>query len=81
MASEVLKMTVIINYQGINDIFITSIGVLLALAYVNMGATIDLSVVKQIVFKPIGPLLGIICQFGGMPLVSLIKNCTARILK
>lgn len=51
-------------------IFATSMGVLIGLVYVLMGATIDFEVVKGIAKKPIGPVVGIVCQYGGMPVVS-----------
>ena len=60
----------LLHYQGISDLFLKSIGVLLALVYINMGATLELEVVKNIVKKPVGPLVGICCQYVAMPLVS-----------
>mgnify|MGYP000707645150 CR=1 FL=1 len=62
-------MSVVVTYQFVNDFFSTSTSVLLAISYINMGATIDLQLVKQIVKKPVGPILGIVCQYIGMPLV------------
>ena len=58
-----------IYYETLNQIFTNSIAALLALAYINMGATIDLNLIRDIAKKPIGPVLGILCQYLGMPMV------------
>ena len=59
-----------IYYETVNEIFTQTIAVIVAISYINMGATIDLSVIKQIAKRPIGPLIGILCQYVVMPLVS-----------
>ncbi|XP_063590329.1 ileal sodium/bile acid cotransporter-like [Penaeus indicus] len=65
-----LNMSVLLSYQRINDIFTLAVGILVAIAYVNMGATMDLEIIKDIGKKPIGPLLGIVCQYLFMPLIA-----------
>ncbi|XP_076043814.1 ileal sodium/bile acid cotransporter-like [Oratosquilla oratoria] len=65
-----LQISVLLAYQNLNDIFTIAIGVLVALVYINMGATLDLEVIKQIVKKPIGPIVGITCQYLIMPLIA-----------
>ncbi|KAK7070647.1 hypothetical protein SK128_006853, partial [Halocaridina rubra] len=70
VAKETLPVTVLLSYQKLNDIFTLAIGIFVAIAYVNMGATMDLGVVKKILKTPIGPLLGVICQFIFMPLIA-----------
>ena len=57
--------------QVLSSIFSKSLGVLLSLVYINMGATIDLTVIKKIVKRPIGPLIGVACQYIIMPLVRV----------
>ncbi|XP_047494470.1 sodium/bile acid cotransporter-like isoform X2 [Penaeus chinensis] len=65
-----LDMSVLLSYQKINDIFTLTIGILVAVVYINMGATMDLKIIKNISKKPIGPLLGIVCQYLFMPLIA-----------
>jgi hypothetical protein len=54
----------------LNHIFIYSIIALVSMAYVNMGSTLDLDVVKKVIKKPVAPAVGLACQYGFMPLVS-----------
>ena len=35
-----------------------------------MGLELDLAVVLQTIRRPVGPLIGMVCQFGLMPLSS-----------
>ncbi|ROT63746.1 hypothetical protein C7M84_018343 [Penaeus vannamei] len=65
-----LDMSVLLSYQKLNDIFTLAIGILVAVVYVNMGATMNLEIIKDISKKPIGPLLGIVCQYLFMPLIA-----------
>ncbi|KAL7644141.1 UNVERIFIED_CONTAM: hypothetical protein RMT77_004965 [Armadillidium vulgare] len=65
-----MDITVILSYDKINRIFTIALTVLLFTQYINMGATIDLQIVKGIVKKPIGPLVGIFCQYVLMPLFA-----------
>lgn len=68
--TKALEVSVLLTYQNLSSIFSTSLGVLIGIVYVNMGATIDLEVVKGIAKKPIGPLVGLVCQYIGMPLIA-----------
>lgn len=66
----VLRMSVLLSYQNLSDLFTMIIGVLVTFMYVSMGATIDLQVIWNIIRKPIGPMLGMICQYIFMPLIA-----------
>ena len=70
-------MSVLLSYQKLSDLFIVIASVLVALLYVIMGATLDVEVLKMIVKKPIGPMVGIVCQYLFMPLVSVC--CTTSL--
>ncbi|XP_068246320.1 ileal sodium/bile acid cotransporter-like [Palaemon carinicauda] len=70
LAEEMLPVSVILSYQKLNDIFVQIIRILVAISYVNMGATMTISVVKDIIKRPIGPLIGMVCQYTFMPLLS-----------
>lgn len=63
-------MTVLLSYQNITDIFTILLAVLIGVLYFFMGATLDLQVVKGIIKKPVGPVVGVLCQYGFMPMVS-----------
>lgn len=72
MAGEAeLPMSVLLSYQNLSDLFMNIVSVLVVVLYVIMGATLDLEVIKMIVKKPIGPMVGIVCQYLFMPLVSV----------
>ncbi|XP_042224486.1 sodium/bile acid cotransporter-like [Homarus americanus] len=71
MVGEVtVKMTVLLSYQNLSDLFTVLLGILIAILYAIMGVTMDLSVVKTIMMKPIGPIIGMICQYIIMPLLG-----------
>ncbi|GIY42087.1 hypothetical protein CEXT_589681 [Caerostris extrusa] len=53
-----------------NKIFIAFVAVVVSLNYINMGCALDLVVVKEVLRRPIGPIIGAFCQFVVMPLVS-----------
>lgn len=40
---------------------------------INMGCALDMSIVKQNILRPVGPIVGFISQFTFMPLVSDLK--------
>lgn len=44
--------------------------VLVVVNTVNMGAQLDIEIIKDVFKKPIGPLVGFLSQFGFMPLFS-----------
>lgn len=53
-----------------SKLFAYSVAILVSLAYINMGCAMDLKVVKQTLKKPIGPMIGFICQYIFMPLIA-----------
>lgn len=70
IASNQLSLTVIRESRAIDHAFTGSVIVLVALLYINFGAALDLSKLKGIIKKPIGPAIGFCGQFLVMPLVS-----------
>jgi len=70
VADAPFEVSVLLNSSSLSNFFSMSLGVLIALMYIVMGATIDLSVVLRIIKKPIGPMLGLFCQYCCMPLFS-----------
>ena len=53
-----------------SKLFSYSVAILVSLAYINMGCAMDLKVVKDTLKKPIGPVIGFICQYVFMPLIA-----------
>lgn len=53
-----------------NTIFTWSLTVWLVISYVTMGAKIDLDVVWGKFRRPFGVIIGIVCQFGIMPILA-----------
>ncbi|XP_042216170.1 ileal sodium/bile acid cotransporter-like [Homarus americanus] len=57
------------------DTIFTSTGaVLILFNNVNMGAQLDLKVIKEVLMRPIGPACGFISQFVVMPLASYVMG-------
>ncbi|KAK8387528.1 hypothetical protein O3P69_018217 [Scylla paramamosain] len=65
-----MPMSVLLSYQKLSDLFMMIASVLVAVLYVIMGATLDMKVLALIIKKPIGPLVGIVCQYLFMPLIA-----------
>ncbi|XP_064088256.1 ileal sodium/bile acid cotransporter-like [Macrobrachium nipponense] len=64
------EQKVYLKGQALTDAFGYGSAVIQAFLYFFMGATLDLQIVKGIVFKPVGPILGLFCQYGVMPTVA-----------
>ncbi|CAM1320564.1 Uncharacterised protein g7518 [Pycnogonum litorale] len=65
-----LPIIVVVGDSTIGKAFTYSVIILVTLAYVNMGCTIDTEVVKSVIKKPIAPVIGLLCQYVCMPLIS-----------
>ncbi|KAF2357666.1 Bile acid:sodium symporter/arsenical resistance protein Acr3 [Trinorchestia longiramus] len=70
LASEDLQASVLLTYQNLVNILSTSLGILVGVVNVIIGATIDLELIKGIVKKPVGPLVGLFSQYLFMPVVA-----------
>ena len=56
--------------KTLNAIFLSTLGCLIMLANVMMGCELNLSVVADVIRRPVAPGIGFACQFLAMPLVS-----------
>ena len=65
------KVVVIRLRRLIDYIFRAIVYVFVIGTTIGMGCKTDLDVVKKVLKKPIAPLIGLFCQYVGMPLVSL----------
>lgn len=69
-----LPVTVTRQVRPIDHAFTGSIILLVSILYINFGAALDLTQLRGILRKPIGPAIGFVGQFLFMPLVSLTYN-------
>ncbi|KAL5287077.1 hypothetical protein ACFFRR_008180 [Megaselia abdita] len=69
-SNEKLSVIVTRKERVIDHVFTGSVILLVSLLNINFGAAIDLSKMRGILTRPIGPILGFVGQFIVMPLVS-----------
>jgi len=55
----------------VDKIFIALVTLVVVVSNIGMGCKIDLAVVKEVLKKPIPPIIGFCCQFLIMPVVSI----------
>ena len=67
---KVLPVSVVRKKTIQSKLFAYSVAILVSLAYINMGCAMDLQVVKETLKKPIGPMIGFVCQYVFMPLIA-----------
>jgi len=67
---KVLPVSVVRKKTIQSKLFSYSVAILVSLAYINIGCALDLKVVKDTLKKPIGPMIGFICQYIFMPLIA-----------
>ena len=70
LAESVLNVSIVRKKTIQSKVFSYSVAILVSLAYINMGCAMDLEVVRETIKKPIGPLIGFLCQYLMMPLLS-----------
>ena len=70
LIETVLDVSIVRKKTIQSKVFSYSVAILVSLAYINMGCAMDLDVVRETIKKPIGPLIGILCQYLVMPLLS-----------
>lgn len=71
ISDETLSVIIIRHERIIDKVFTVSVAVLVSILYINFGAALDLSKVKLILVRPIGPAIGFFCQYLILPLVRL----------
>lgn len=67
-----LPVIIIRGEEFIDRIFLVSVAVLVSILFINFGAAIDLSKIKAITIRPIGPAIACFCQFVFLPVVSFV---------
>lgn len=69
---ESLPVIIIREERFIDQLFTISVATLVSILYINFGAALDLTKVKEILVRPIGPAIAFFCQFMFLPLVSFV---------
>ena len=61
---------VVMSDRTLNDLFTLIMIVMVVVNTINMGAQLDIEIIKEVFKKPVGPFVGFLSQFGFMPLFS-----------
>lgn len=69
-SAEKLDVTILRPQRVIDRLFTYSVIILVSLLYINFGAALNMSTVKDILRRPVGPVICFICQFAFMPLAA-----------
>lgn len=69
ISNETFNVIITREERLIDRLFTISVAALVSILYINFGAALDLGKVKEILVRPIGPLIAFVCQFLFMPLV------------
>ncbi|KAG5684229.1 hypothetical protein PVAND_013467 [Polypedilum vanderplanki] len=69
-SNESLSVTILRPQRVIDKLFTYSVIVLVSILYINFGAALSLETLKEILRRPVGPIICFICQFVLMPLTS-----------
>lgn len=67
-----LEIKVIVKNRRLTNIFIIIVAILIIILNFGFGCKLEITIIKEILKKPIPPLIGILCQFILMPIVSSI---------
>lgn len=67
---ESLQVIVSRNITLIDNLFTIFVALFVTVIYINFGAALDLTVLKQILIRPVGPAIGFVGQFLIMPVLS-----------
>lgn len=70
VSQDSLSVIVIRESRAIDHAFTGTVAVLVSINYINFGAALQLDVLRSIMRRPIGPVIGFVCQFLFMPLLS-----------
>ncbi|XP_013105483.2 hepatic sodium/bile acid cotransporter [Stomoxys calcitrans] len=70
VALEKLQLIVLRKIGTMDYVFQILVGIFVMALYTNFGAVLELDALKQILIRPIGPLIGFLGQFVVMPVLS-----------
>lgn len=69
-SNESLNVTILRPQRLIDRLFTFSVIILVSILYINFGAALNLETIKEILRRPVGPIICFVCQFVLMPLTS-----------
>jgi Sodium Bile acid symporter family len=69
---EEYHVSVVRKERIIDHVFLGLVTLMVIFANIGMGCKIELDVVKEVLIKPIAPVIGFCCQYVIMPLVSIL---------
>lgn len=69
-SNEVLNVVVLRHARLIDTLFSVTIVILLAILFINFGAAINLQIIREIFKRPVGIIIGTVCQVVFMPLIA-----------
>lgn len=69
-ADESMEVIITRKKRIIDHVFAGSVATLVSILYINFGAALDMSIVKKILVRPIGPAIGFVGQFCLMPMIA-----------
>lgn len=69
-STESLNVTILRPQRLIDRLFVYSVIILVSILYINFGAALNLQTIKEIMKRPVGPVICFIGQFVMMPLIS-----------
>nr|KAI8762904.1 solute carrier family 10 member 6-like [Biomphalaria glabrata] len=58
--------------RPIDTIFRILLYIFIILATTGMGVKVEISVIKAVLKKPVAPIIGLLCQYVGMPLIAFL---------
>lgn len=65
-----IQISVIRKERIVDHLFVAVVTLLMMLAYVGMGCAVDLGAVKEVLKKPVAPIIGFMSQYVIMPLAA-----------
>lgn len=71
-SGESLSVTILRPARLIDKLFTYSVIILVSILYINFGAALNLETIKEILRRPVGPIICFMCQFILMPLTSYL---------
>ncbi|RWS00186.1 P3 protein-like protein, partial [Dinothrombium tinctorium] len=67
---KTLKVAVLRVKNPLHQYFTIFVGILVCINNINIGCILDLKVIRDVLRRPIAPIIGFLCQFLFMPLAS-----------
>lgn len=75
VSSSLMHVAVLRSQRGqrLSVIFTVVITIFVIVNTFLMGTQLDIDIILKVIKTPVGPIIGFVCQYGLMPLVSLLR--------